>query len=130
MDTHDPNYRRSMYIRYADDFVFLLEGPIKEAKEIKEKIKNFLDEHIGLELNDAKTTVTPIEKGFDFLGARIRTLKRVGYRMKTRTVTGRSITMRANGRARVNIPVGKIIERLIKARLIRKSKLGTLVAMV
>ena len=42
MDAKYPGYRRSMYIRYADDFIYLLEGPITEARQIKEKIKTFL----------------------------------------------------------------------------------------
>lgn len=128
MDTQDPNYRRSMYIRYADDFVFLLEGPMAEAKEIKEKIKGFLNEHTGLELNDDKTLITPTKKGFDFLGAKIKTLKRVGYRMKTRTVKGKSITMRANVRARVNAPLTNIIEKLVKNRIAHRSGDGVLLA--
>jgi len=41
-DPLDPSYRRSMYIRYADDFVFLFEGPKNEALIIKEQIKKFL----------------------------------------------------------------------------------------
>lgn len=128
MDTHDPNYRRSMYIRYADDFVFLLEGPITEAKAIKESIKEYLRDHTGLELNDEKTVITPAVKGFDFLGAKIRTLKHVGYRMKTQTTKGRSITMRANVRARVNIPTNSLIEKLIKSKIVHRSGNGTILA--
>lgn len=95
MDSRDPNYRRSMYIRYGDDFVYLLEGPIAEAKQIKEDIKTFLRKNTGrwLELNDEKTIISLIRDGFDFLGASINTLRRVGFRMKTKSVLGKDSTM-------------------------------------
>ena len=34
-DTHDPDYRRLRYIRYADDFLLGFTGPKDEADEIK-----------------------------------------------------------------------------------------------
>lgn len=42
MDPLDPNYRRAMYVRYADDFVILFEGPKETALTIKEDVGNFL----------------------------------------------------------------------------------------
>jgi RNA-directed DNA polymerase len=58
-------------VRYADDFVItgssreLLEG------EVKPLVEHFLNER-GLELSAAKTRVTHIEEGFDFLGQNVR----------------------------------------------------------
>jgi RNA-directed DNA polymerase len=58
-------------IRYADDFIItgrtkeLLEGEIKPLAE------QFLQER-GLELSPAKTVITHVEKGFDFLGQNVR----------------------------------------------------------
>ncbi|MCO6548809.1 MAG: group II intron reverse transcriptase domain-containing protein, partial [Gilliamella sp.] len=52
---NDPYYRRSMYIRYADDFVYLFEGPRSEVLEIKQKLTKGLMEVCGLELNEKKT---------------------------------------------------------------------------
>ena len=89
----DNNYRRSMYIRYADDFVYLLEGPKAEALVVKERIKIFLHDNIGLELNDDKTIITHITEGFHFLGAFIKMAQRVGFMMKNITKTGDRITM-------------------------------------
>lgn len=83
MDSKD--YRRSMYIRYAYDFIYLFEGPIAEARIIKNKIKEALHNLTGLELNE--TLVTHLNDGFKFLGARIKGLKHVGYTMKTKTST-------------------------------------------
>lgn len=54
------------FIRYADDF--LVTAPSKEvAEEICELIRVFLAER-GLELSKAKTLITHINVGFDFLG--------------------------------------------------------------
>jgi len=128
MDTRDPNYRRSMYIRYADDFVYLFEGPKEEAIVIRDRIKQFLIENTGLELNVEKTVISHLNEGFYFLGALIKTSKNVDFRMKTRTANGTFITMRANVRARVNMPTKNLIEKLIKAGFVRRNQLNQVLA--
>jgi len=120
-DPFDPNYRRSLFLRYADDFIFLLEGPKSEAITIKALIKKFLWENTGLELNDEKTIVSHINEGFDFLGAHIKRSKKVDFRMKTKSTTGKNITMRASVRARVNMPTKIILEKLHKVGFIKKN---------
>jgi retron-type reverse transcriptase len=42
-DVNDPNYRRLFYLRYADDFLLGFAGSIAEAREIREKLKSFLE---------------------------------------------------------------------------------------
>jgi hypothetical protein len=128
MDTKDPNYRRSMYIRYADDFVYLFEGPAAEAKVIKERIKVALQELTGLDLNDEKTLITHLNEGFSFLGAHIKGLRHVGFMMKTTTSNGSNIRMRANTRARVNMPTKNLIDKLIQNGFARKNHLGQVLA--
>jgi len=113
MDTRDPDYRRAMYVRYADDFVFLLEGPKEEAVKIKERIKDFLMKELGLELNDQKTLITHIGEGFNFLGANVKSLPHTGFRARA-SKHGPGITMRAHVRARVNAPTKILMEKLIK----------------
>jgi RNA-directed DNA polymerase len=58
-------------IRYADDFI--ITGRTKELLEgeIKPLVEQFLQER-GLELSPAKTVITHVEKGFDFLGQNVR----------------------------------------------------------
>lgn len=124
MDLKDPNYRRSMYIRYADDFIYLLEGPLAEAKIIKEGIKKALLRLTGLELNEEKTIITHINDGFHFLGAYIKGLKHVGFMMKTNTPKGKVIRMRANVRARINMPTAKLIVKLISNGFARRNHQG------
>jgi len=54
----DPNYRRLRYIRYADDFMLGLDGPMEEAETIKARLGTFLRDHLKLELSPEKTLIT------------------------------------------------------------------------
>lgn len=56
------------YVRYADDWVVLCNGTKAETLEMKEKLKNFLNSNLKLELSEEKTKVTHINDGFIFLG--------------------------------------------------------------
>ena len=61
-------------IRYADDFI--VTGDSQELLEtrIKPAIESFLAKR-GLQLSEAKTRITPIESGFDFLSQNVRKYK-------------------------------------------------------
>jgi hypothetical protein len=61
-------YRNCKYIRYADDFVIGVLGPRSMAIEIRDKVKDFLENELHVELNLEKTKVTHITKGIEFLG--------------------------------------------------------------
>jgi RNA-directed DNA polymerase len=61
---------RVNFVRYADDFIITANSE-ETAREIKELIVAFLQER-GLELSDAKTLITKINEGFDFLGWNFR----------------------------------------------------------
>jgi RNA-directed DNA polymerase len=58
-------------VRYADDFI--ITGRTKEllVTEVKPLVENFLKVR-GLVLSEAKTRITPIEEGFNFLGWEVR----------------------------------------------------------
>ena len=58
-------------VRYADDFIIACQSE-GQALEIKEHIKTFLKQKVGLELSTDKTRITHILDGFDFLGFNIR----------------------------------------------------------
>ena len=128
MDIRDPGYRRSMFVRYADDFVFLLEGPKSEALNIKDIIKTFLINNVGFDYNDKKTLVSHIGEGFHFLGANVKSLRHFDFRMKTKTINGAPITMRANVRSRINMPTKQLIEKLIKSGFAGRNYKGQLLA--
>jgi hypothetical protein len=57
-DTHDPDFRRLHYVRYADDWLIGFTGPRAEAEEIKRQIGTFLRDVLKLDLSDEKTLIT------------------------------------------------------------------------
>jgi hypothetical protein len=58
IDPKDPAYRRLRYVRYADDFLVGFVGPRKEAEEIKQELRAFLQRELKLELSEEKTLIT------------------------------------------------------------------------
>ncbi len=64
-----PTYR---LVRYADDFVLMVKGTREQAEALKTQIALLLETELRLTLSPAKTLVTHIDDGFDFLGFRIQ----------------------------------------------------------
>ena len=58
------------YIRYADDFVILVNGTQEEAREIKKQVERELGV-MGLQLSAEKTRITHWDKPISFLGYHI-----------------------------------------------------------
>jgi group II intron reverse transcriptase/maturase len=74
-DTHDPDYRRLHYVRYADDFLLGFAGPKSEAVEIKELIREFLSTTLKLQLSEEKTLITHASQGrARFLGYEVQVM--------------------------------------------------------
>lgn len=67
----------SYFWRYMDDAIILVKTK-EEAKEVLAKIKNFLKENLGLELN-SKTQIFKNKQGVNFCGYKINE-----YRLKLR----------------------------------------------
>uniref|UniRef100_UPI0022388067 reverse transcriptase domain-containing protein n=1 Tax=Ramaria rubella TaxID=113071 RepID=UPI0022388067 len=121
MDPLDPTFRRAMYLRYADDFVILLEGNKSEAILIRQQIQQILLDKCGLELNLEKTLVTNITEKFEFLGASISKSKIVDFRMKSTTRFGKIITTRPRLRLRINMPTLKLLDKLREGGFIKRN---------
>ena len=64
-------------VRYADDFI--ITGASRELleSEVRPMVERFLNER-GLMLSPEKTRITHIDEGFDFLGFRIRQMRKRG----------------------------------------------------
>jgi len=58
-------------VRYADDFVVLVAGTRVDAEALRDEVSSVLAP-VGLHLSEAKTRVSHIDEGFDFLGWRIQ----------------------------------------------------------
>jgi len=73
----NPEGRKLEWMRYADDWVLLFQGPRTEIEPMLENIKA-TSATIGVELNTEKTKVGKVTGGFNFLGYRFTTVKRKG----------------------------------------------------
>jgi group II intron reverse transcriptase/maturase len=67
----DPDYRRLRFVRYADDFLLGFTGPKKEAEQIRDRISEFLRDHLKLSLSIEKTLITHANGKAKFLGHEI-----------------------------------------------------------
>ncbi|NMG41902.1 group II intron reverse transcriptase/maturase [Chelativorans sp. ZYF759] len=66
------NGRPAFYmVRYADDFVILVEGTREQAEAEKQALAQFLKTELRMELSMEKTAITSVEEGFNFLGYRV-----------------------------------------------------------
>ncbi|MFG1392311.1 group II intron reverse transcriptase/maturase [Xanthobacter agilis] len=62
-------------VRYADDFVVLVDGSREHAEAEKLGLAEFLKTELRMELSMEKTRITEIGEGFDFLGYRVAQTK-------------------------------------------------------
>jgi group II intron reverse transcriptase/maturase len=108
--THDPNYRRLKYCRYADDFILGFIGTREEAEEIKLKIKTFLQERLQLELSDNKTLITHARtQHARFLGYAI-SIYHANHSLSVRDYD-QAKRRNINGVIRLGLPTGLVDER-------------------
>lgn len=115
VDPMDTNYQRMKYVRYADDFVIGIAGTKKNAIDMKEIMKQFLNEELQLELSEEKTLITHIEQPIPFLGYEFRRwnevkVKRVTYKNQKHPLKKRTLS----GAIKLEIPEKKIKEYAIK----------------
>ena len=127
-DVKDPDYRRSLYIRYADDFVVILSSDKRFAENIKAKISAFLSQNLGLELNDKKTTITNTREGFRFLGADIKRRDNSSIFNSFKGKAGNKITRRSTLRMAVDAPIKTIVDSLITHKFARRNHLNKVLA--
>jgi len=120
-DPQDPNYKRMMYVRYADDFVILVIGSKDDATMTKLRAKDALARLCGAELSEEKTLITHMGEGFNFLGSFIRKLGKnteflgsTGIGDKSRVFTRR---------LQMNAPMLKLIANLEKAGMLKRNSL-------
>jgi group II intron reverse transcriptase/maturase len=106
-DLYDQTYRRLWYQRYADDFIVGIIGSKQEASEILEQVKDFLHEHLHLELSEAKTGVRHAKEGSRFLGYEVRIYS--GDRIVKTQICGRHTTRRSTiERINLYVPEEKV----------------------
>jgi len=102
-DADSRHHTKLGYVRYADDFVILVNGTEKEAKGIKDKIEGYLGS-IGLQLSAEKTRITHWRNPIIFLGYHIHGVPRAN-----------------NVQIRAILTIPKEKERLIRRELLKTS---------
>jgi group II intron reverse transcriptase/maturase len=117
VQVNDPDFIRIKYLRYADDWLIGVCGPRSLAEQVKEELKNFLRDHLKLELSEEKTHITHArEEQAQFLGTqlfigrggiqRVVTISNGLSKPFKRRSTGSEIVMEA--------PVPKLLQKLEK----------------
>lgn len=114
----DPNFRRLMYLRYADDWIIGIRGTQKDTLEILEKVSNFC-ESIGLTVSQTKTKITNLNNSKAlFLGVE---LSRSNVTKFARDRLSSS-TKRVARNLRLTAPLDRIIKKLTEAGFIVNNK--------
>lgn len=110
-------------VRYADDFLALVDGTREQAEHLRREITEVLAP-LGLRLSTDKTLITHIDAGFDFLGWHIqRHRKRGTNRYYVYTYPSRKAVKAVTGRIRQlcrkevhpNLPLDVLLRRLNSA---------------
>jgi group II intron reverse transcriptase/maturase len=114
IETHDPDYRRLKYTRYADDFGLAFTGPKSEAEEIKRQLSDFLREELKLSLSEEKTLITHArDSAAKFLGYEITTMHNDTKQSRTKKgYKRRSI----NGKVGLRVPRAVLMEKCNRYR--------------
>jgi hypothetical protein len=112
----DPDFRRLRYVRYADDFLLGFAGPKNEAKEIRQRLGEFLAQKLKLTLSEEKTLIThAVDEKAKFLGHEI-------------TVTREATCVSDNGRRATNGCIALLVPRLVVRKYMNSySKKGKVV---
>lgn len=123
----DPNFKRFHYVRYADDWILLLDGSYRDAKTIVHLITNKLL-GLGLELNKTKTNITDLYTNkAHFLGHDIFKRRITASNQKptaTKIVKGRKDRFRATPRLILHAPIKKLIDKLVTYGFVKRNRLN------
>jgi retron-type reverse transcriptase len=110
----DKNYRRLIYIRYADDWIIGITGSKIFAEDIRSQIKVFLQKHLKLTLSPEKTHISHFGKeGANFLGYILKGGQAGTYSGQVSTKDLYGGTKRTVGwQPRLFVPMDRIVKRL------------------
>ena len=110
----DSSFIRVNYVRYADDFVISVLGPYSLAQKILSEITDFVQNYLGLSLNESKIGIKSFNKGFTFLGTNISSRSNNISPIKLITKGPNSgIKSRITPLMNLHAPIRDLIERLV-----------------
>ena len=73
-DGFDPNFKRLLFCRYADDFLIGVIGSKDEARAVMQRVMEFLRTHLHLEASVEKSKLSKASVGTTFLGYTVKTV--------------------------------------------------------
>jgi len=104
----DPNFRRLLFCRYADDFLIGVIGSKADAQEIMQQVTEFLRDQLKLEASAEKSKVSKASDGAVFLGYHVRTVNVA--RVKRVRFQGRYTRTRGHtSRIRLVVPNDRVV---------------------
>ena len=105
----DTEYKRVVYVRYADDFLIGVIGSKEDAKQVKTDVGEFIKEQLHLEMSPEKTLITHGNDFARFLGYLVTV-----SREQNRTRTKNGFTRRTYvGKVKLYVPKEKWLNRLL-----------------
>ena len=108
-DPMDTEYKRVVYVRYADDFLIGVIGSKEDAKQVKIDVGEFIKEQLHLEMSPEKTLITHGNDFARFLGYLVTV-----SREQNRTRTKNGFTRRTYvGKVKLYVPKEKWLNRLL-----------------
>jgi len=90
-ESHDPNFRRMRFVRYADDFVISIIGAKSDAQLILDELNAFMQQTLKVELASEKTGIVHGADGTRFLGYDIKIVTDSNRVVRTRGGKRRSM---------------------------------------
>ena len=105
----DPNYRRLLFCRYADDFLIGIIGSKSDAIKIMGEVKTYLKEYLLLDASEEKSKISKASSGTIFLGYQVLTASGSPVR-KVRQRGRVTITRYASDRINLRVPPSRIVE--------------------
>ena len=89
----DQSDKKIVYVRYADDFLIGVNGTKEECQQIKSLLKEYLTEHLRLELSDEKTKITHSSNCARFLGYDVRVRRNNQLKKRSDGVIQRTLNL-------------------------------------
>ena len=105
----DQSDKKIVYVRYADDFLIGVNGTKEECQQIKSLLKEYLTEHLRLELSDEKTKITHSSDCARFLGYYVRVRRNNQLKRRSDGVIQRTLNLSVE----LLVPVKDKIERFM-----------------
>ena len=112
-DIMDPNFKKIVYVRYADDWIIGVRGSHEDCVILLDKIRNYLKEKLELNLSEKKTLITNANQDKAlFLGVHIFITRNLIYSRYAGFVrrVGKGIRMEA--------PLERIVKKLREAKFL------------